>query len=67
VPLAHGKRLSRAIAGARLEIVPASGHMPFVERPEEFLRVVRPFLAAPAAAVAETPIPPRRAHSLLGQ
>ena len=64
IPMSHGKRLARAIAGARLEIVPASGHMPFIERPDEFLRVVRPFLAAPAAPLTETPIPPRRAHSV---
>ncbi|HEX8951815.1 MAG TPA: alpha/beta fold hydrolase [Polyangia bacterium] len=64
VPLGHGKRLARAIAGARLEVVPASGHMPFIERTEEFLRVLRPFLAAPASPLVETPIPPRRAHSV---
>ncbi len=67
IPFAHGRRLLRAIAGARLEVVPASGHMPFIERPDEFLRVVRPFLAAPAAPLVETPIPPRRAHSLTAQ
>jgi 4,5:9,10-diseco-3-hydroxy-5,9,17-trioxoandrosta-1(10),2-diene-4-oate hydrolase len=67
IPMAHGKRLARAIAGARLDIVPASGHMPFIERPDEFLRVVRPFLAAPAAPMTETPIPPRRAHSVTAQ
>jgi len=67
IPMAHGKRLARAIAGARLEVVPASGHMPFIERPAEFLRVVGPFLAAPAAPLAETPIPPRRAHSVTAQ
>ncbi|HEY2747677.1 MAG TPA: alpha/beta hydrolase [Polyangia bacterium] len=50
VPLGHGRRLVRAIADARLEIVPACGHMPFIERPEEFLRVVRPFLAETAVA-----------------
>jgi pimeloyl-ACP methyl ester carboxylesterase len=64
IPMTHGKRLVRAIAGARLDVVPASGHMPFIERPDEFLRVVRPFLAAPAAPLTETPIPPRRAHSV---
>jgi pimeloyl-ACP methyl ester carboxylesterase len=66
VPLRHGRRLSRAIAGAQLEIVPASGHMPFIERPDEFLRMVGPFLAAPATPNSETPIPPRRAHSVIG-
>jgi pimeloyl-ACP methyl ester carboxylesterase len=57
VPLAHGKRLVRAIPGARLEVVPACGHEVLVERPEELLRVVLPFLNAraeelPAAARA---------------
>lgn len=66
VPLHHGRRLGRAIAGARLSIVPASGHTPFHERPDEFLRVVRPFLAEPAAPLAETPVPPRRAHQFAG-
>jgi pimeloyl-ACP methyl ester carboxylesterase len=66
VPLASGRRLSRAIAGARLEIVPVSGHMPFHERPDEFLRIVRPFLAEPAPPLAETPVPPRRAHRFAG-
>ncbi len=65
VPLAHGRRLVHAIAGARLEIVPASGHMPFIERPEEFLRVVRPFFATTAAPAVETSIPPRRASSVV--
>jgi pimeloyl-ACP methyl ester carboxylesterase len=64
VPLSQGKRLGRAVAGARLEVIPASGHMPFIERPQQFLRVVRPFLATPAEPLVETPIPQRRAHSL---
>jgi pimeloyl-ACP methyl ester carboxylesterase len=55
VPLAAGKRLGRAIAGARLEVIPACGHMPFIERPDETLRVVRPFLAA-AATHADAPV-----------
>ena len=66
VPLAHGRRLARAIPGARLEIVPACGHMPFIERPDEFLRVVRPFLAVAAApSLVEPPIPPLRARSVV--
>lgn len=64
VPLSSGKRLARAIAGARLEIIPACGHMPHVERPQQLLRVVRSFLAEPASSLAATPIPPRRAQSL---
>jgi pimeloyl-ACP methyl ester carboxylesterase len=64
VPLASGKRLHRAIAGAQLEVIPACGHMPHLERPEELMRKVRPFLAAPVVTLTETPIPPRRAQAL---
>jgi pimeloyl-ACP methyl ester carboxylesterase len=44
VPLAHGKRLARALPGAELRVVPACGHDLFLERPDEFLRQVQPFL-----------------------
>jgi len=44
VPLSYGKRLVKAIPGARLAVVPACGHDLFIERPEETMRVVRPFL-----------------------
>jgi pimeloyl-ACP methyl ester carboxylesterase len=44
VPLAHGKRLVRAIPGAQLRVIPASGHDVFIERPEQLLRELRPFL-----------------------
>jgi pimeloyl-ACP methyl ester carboxylesterase len=64
VPLSSGKRLQRAIAGARLEVIPACGHMPHVERPEALVRAIRPFLAEPATALSETPIPPRRSQSI---
>jgi pimeloyl-ACP methyl ester carboxylesterase len=50
IPLAHGKRLARAIAGARLEVLPACGHTPQLERPDELVRLVRQFLDEPAAA-----------------
>lgn len=49
-PLAHGKRLERQIPGARLFVVPACGHSPHEERPDEFLRGVLPFLLDTAAA-----------------
>jgi pimeloyl-ACP methyl ester carboxylesterase len=58
VPLSRGKQLARAIAGARLEVIPACGHMPFIERPEQFLRAVRPFLST-SRPVEQ----PRAAHS----
>ncbi|MSP60159.1 MAG: alpha/beta fold hydrolase [Myxococcales bacterium] len=44
IPLAHGKRLARQIPGARLEVIPACGHSPHEERPDELLRVALPFL-----------------------
>jgi pimeloyl-ACP methyl ester carboxylesterase len=50
VPLAHGKRLATAIAGSRLAVVPACGHDVFLERPDEFVRQVAPFLAEDARA-----------------
>lgn len=46
VPIGRGRKLARAIPHARLEIVPHSGHTPFLERPREFLRILGAFLAA---------------------
>ena len=65
VPLAHGKRLSRAIAGATLAVVPDCGHNVHLERPDEFLRQVLPFLAdSSAKPIAETPVPALRAQAI---
>jgi pimeloyl-ACP methyl ester carboxylesterase len=65
VPLAHGKRLSHAIAGARLAVVPDCGHNVHLERPDEFLRQVLPFLAdTTLGPVAETPVPALRAQAI---
>jgi pimeloyl-ACP methyl ester carboxylesterase len=44
VPLSLAKRLHRAIPGAELRVIPVCGHTPFLERPDEFLREVGPFL-----------------------
>jgi pimeloyl-ACP methyl ester carboxylesterase len=33
------------IAGSQLVILPNSGHMTFVDQPEQFLKAVRDFLA----------------------
>jgi pimeloyl-ACP methyl ester carboxylesterase len=49
IPLAHGRRLQKLIPGARLEVIPACGHSPHEERPEEILRVALPFFAGEAA------------------
>ncbi len=60
VPLSHGKRMQRAIPGAQLRVVPASGHLPFVERPDEFLRQLRPFLDE---KISPVPLPVTRSHA----
>jgi pimeloyl-ACP methyl ester carboxylesterase len=44
-PLAESEGLVRGIAGSRLEVVPAAGHLSSVENPEEFNRVLGRFLA----------------------
>jgi len=43
-PVAHGKAYERLIPGARLEVIPGCGHVPPVERTDEFCAAVVPFL-----------------------
>ena len=62
VPLEHARRLQGAIAGARLAIVPACGHNVHLERGDELLRQLQPFLAERALRpVEETPVERARA------
>lgn len=60
IPLSHGKRLAQAIPGATLRIVPASGHNVHLERRDELLRQLLPFLddadARPVTTAAAPPI-----------
>ncbi len=44
VPLEQGRRYAAGIAGAKLAIVPECGHAPSLEKPEEFLAAVLPFI-----------------------
>ena len=44
VPLSVGKAYASAIPDARLEIVPAAGHLPQLERPRAIVDLVRAFL-----------------------
>ncbi len=44
IPIAQGHAYAEGIPGARLVVVPQCGHAPSVERPEEFLAGVLPFL-----------------------
>jgi 3-oxoadipate enol-lactonase len=43
--LAIGEHLARSIPGARLEVMPGVAHLPPMEAPEEFVRLVSAFLA----------------------
>lgn len=49
-PLAHGRKLNRAMQDSRLVIFRRCGHMPMEERPREFAEVVTNFLGAVRAA-----------------
>ncbi len=44
VPLEHGSLLARTIPGARLAIIRGAGHMPFYQKPEQFMDLVQHFL-----------------------
>jgi pimeloyl-ACP methyl ester carboxylesterase len=41
----HGKFLAQGIPGARLEVIPGTAHMPTMERPEAFDRLLADFVA----------------------
>jgi pimeloyl-ACP methyl ester carboxylesterase len=43
-PPAHSRALAAAIRGARLEIVPGSGHALVAEQPSALLKILTPFL-----------------------
>lgn len=47
VPIADGRDYAAKIKGARLSVIPDSGHGPAIERPDDYLRVVEPFLSSP--------------------
>ncbi|MFI6642980.1 alpha/beta fold hydrolase [Streptomyces sp. NPDC050504] len=46
-PTGPGDRLADALPAARLAVFAASGHLPFLEEPELFLRTVRAFVEHP--------------------
>jgi pimeloyl-ACP methyl ester carboxylesterase len=50
IPRAHGDRLRSAMRDAHLEIIPATGHTPFIERPGLVLDAIRRFEDAEAAS-----------------
>lgn len=52
-PLPFSEAMVAGMPDARLHVVEGSGHLTALERPEEWVAVVRPFLAAVGAARAE--------------
>jgi pimeloyl-ACP methyl ester carboxylesterase len=45
IPPAYGPEFQRLIAGSRLVTVPGTAHVPMLERPAEFVRLVEAFLS----------------------
>jgi pimeloyl-ACP methyl ester carboxylesterase len=45
IPIEQGRRYAELIGGARLETIPACGHLPVLERPVELARLVRAHLS----------------------
>jgi pimeloyl-ACP methyl ester carboxylesterase len=43
LPVAYAGEFKRLIPGAEVEIIPRCGHLPQVERPEEFCDIVMRF------------------------
>lgn len=50
IPVAHAREWQKLIAGARLEIIGDCGHVPYIEKPDEFLRAASKFLNAERVA-----------------
>ena len=46
LPAGYAPELARLIAGSRVHVVPQCGHLPQVEKPQEFLRLFRDFAAS---------------------
>lgn len=44
VPLEHGAFMSKHIPHARLAVIRGAGHMPFYQKPEQFIKLARGFL-----------------------
>lgn len=44
IPLPNAERLAASVAGAQFRVYPETGHMPHLERPQEFLSDLRGFL-----------------------
>ena len=45
IPTVHAEDFARHISHSRVEVLPRSGHLPMLEQPDEFVRLVVEFLA----------------------
>jgi pimeloyl-ACP methyl ester carboxylesterase len=43
-PVAHGERAAALIPDSQLVILPGAGHLPWMEKPAEFVEAVEAFL-----------------------
>lgn len=57
VPVETARTYATGIPGARFEVIDQSGHYPFVEQNEQFIRLVSDFLKPAEPANAEAPQP----------
>ena len=46
IPLESSRIIAREIPGAKLTVMPGAGHIPFIERPEEAVRLAIEFIGA---------------------
>jgi len=46
VPIEGSQKLASSIAGTQMVVMKQSGHFPFIEEPEEFMRVISEFITA---------------------
>jgi pimeloyl-ACP methyl ester carboxylesterase len=60
---AYGRAYCAAIAGARFEVIERAGHLPHLEQPEEFARLL--FAFVDASATAETAPAPRKSPEVV--
>jgi pimeloyl-ACP methyl ester carboxylesterase len=44
IPMKMSRFLHRSIEGSRLEVIPNCGHLPMLEKPEEFNKILTGFL-----------------------
>jgi pimeloyl-ACP methyl ester carboxylesterase len=49
LPRAYGEAIARLVGGAKFSIVPGTGHLLHLDRPEEFSKIVRSFIKEQAA------------------